>query len=271
MAVFQDVLMISNLEPQPTGFETDYGKAEYLQEILINRATQDGPSNDEHYKELRKYFLEKSDTRQFIPTWISTNRDLDQYWHFIKRRFATYRERREFIWNEFRPLLDHLEHTTEIPLSEDIRKGLVSLDSDYVVGIWRKALERKTVDLDGAITAARSLLEAILKHILDESRVEYCKSAGLHDLYKSVSDVLNLTPERHEEVVFKKILGGCSSVVTGLGGLRNRIGDAHGQGRKQHRANPRHAELAVNMAGTMCLFIVQTYQWRKSLEEIPQD
>jgi hypothetical protein len=271
MGIFHDVLMISDLEPQLIGFETDYEKAEYLQEILINHATQDGPSNNEHYKELRKYFLDKSDIRRLIPTWISTNRDLNQYWHFIKSRFSTYRERREFVWNEFRPLLDHLEHTTEIPLSKEIRKGLVSLDSDYVVEIWRKALERKTADPGGAITAARSLLEAVLKHILDESGVEYSKSAGLHDLYKSVSDVLNLTPERHEEVVFKKILGGCSSVVSGLGELRNRIGDAHGQGRKQYQASPRHAELAVNMAGTMCLFIVQTYQWRKSLEETLQD
>ena len=98
MDVFQDVPMVSDLEPQLTGFETDYEKAEYLQEILINHATQDGPSNNEHYKELRKYFLEKSDVRRFIPTWISANRDLNQYWYFIKRRFAKYQERREFVF-----------------------------------------------------------------------------------------------------------------------------------------------------------------------------
>jgi hypothetical protein len=31
MGIFQDVLMISDLEPQSTGFEMDYGKGDFLQ------------------------------------------------------------------------------------------------------------------------------------------------------------------------------------------------------------------------------------------------
>jgi hypothetical protein len=36
-------------------------------------------------------------------------RDPDSYWQFIKRKFGTYAERREFLWESFRPLLEHLE------------------------------------------------------------------------------------------------------------------------------------------------------------------
>ncbi len=40
---------------------------------------------------------------------------------------------------------------------------------------------------------------------------------------------LNLAPEQHHEDLFKRILGGCQTVVTGLGTLRNKMSDAHGR------------------------------------------
>jgi Abortive infection C-terminus len=45
------------------------------------------------------------------------------------------------------------------------------------------------------------------------------------------------------------ILGNCKSVVN-LGALRNKIGDAHGQGKLAIKPKPRHPELAVNLART---------------------
>jgi hypothetical protein len=62
--------------------------------------------------------------------------------------------------------------------------------------------------------------------------------------------------------VFKSILGNCQSIVNNLASIRNKIGDAHGQGRKAVRAKPRHAELAVNLAGTMASFLVATWMAR---------
>jgi hypothetical protein len=49
-------------------------------------------------------------------------------------------------------------------------------------------------------------------------------------------------------------------VVNGLASVRNRLSDAHGQGRKPVRPASRHAELAVNLAGTMALFLVATFE-----------
>ncbi|WP_334364405.1 abortive infection family protein [Bradyrhizobium sp. AZCC 1578] len=47
-----------------------------------------------------------------------------------------------------------------------------------------------------------------------------------------------------------------TSVVEGLGSLRNKIGDAHGQGGKPVRPSARHAaQLAVNLAGAMATFL----------------
>jgi hypothetical protein len=49
-------------------------------------------------------------------------------------------------------------------------------------------------------------------------------------------------------------------VVEGLGSLRNKIGDAHGTGKAAVRPAPRHAQLAVNLAGAMTTFLIETWQ-----------
>ena len=80
------------------------------------------------------------------------------------------------------------------------------------------------------------------------------------DLYKLTSKELNIAPSQHTEDIFKQILGGVSSVVNGLGALRNRLGDAHGKGKAQIRPAQRHAQLAVNLAGATALFLIETWQ-----------
>jgi hypothetical protein len=45
--------------------------------------------------------------------------------------------------------------------------------------------------------------------------------------------------------------------------LRNKIGDAHGKGGKPVKPSPRHAALAVNLAGTMATFLVETWLAKK--------
>ncbi|WP_458437716.1 abortive infection family protein [Methylorubrum extorquens] len=73
-----------------------------------------------------------------------------------------------------------------------------------------------------------------------------------------------LAPDDHTEQVFKQILGSCQSVVESLGSLRNKLSDAHSPGPKRARPQPRHAELAVNLAGAMATFLVATWQTRRS-------
>ncbi|MYG04596.1 MAG: abortive infection family protein, partial [Acidobacteriia bacterium] len=68
---------------------------------------------------------------------------------------------------------------------------------------------------------------------------------------------------QHTEPVFKNILGNCQSVVGNLAAIRNKLGDAHGQGRRQVRPRPRHAELAVNLAGSMAMFLISTWSERR--------
>jgi hypothetical protein len=135
--------------------------------------------------------------------------------------------------------------------------------------VWLKALERRAEDPEGAITTARTLLETVCKHILDDGGVPYKDDSDLPGLYKMTAKQLNLAPSQHSEEVFRQILGGCTSVVEGLGALRNRLSDAHGKGRLPVRPAARHAELAVNLAGTMATFLVATWAGRQAEQQPP--
>lgn len=154
------------------------------------------------------------------------------------------------------------------PESRSPSDGIVSavvqkVSSDYVSDAWHKALDRRTTDPEGAITAARTLLESVCKHILDEMAVPYKDTEDLPKLYSLVTAQINLAPSQHAEQVIKQILGSCQSIVEGLGALRNRLSDAHGKGKAGVRPAPRHAELAVNLAGTMAMFLLETWESRK--------
>jgi hypothetical protein len=141
-------------------------------------------------------------------------------------------------------------------------KALLSFDESGVHHAWQKALERRNSDPEGAITAAKTLLETVCKHIIDEAGGSYGDSDDLPKLYHTAAEHLQLAPSQHTEPVFKAILGNCQSVVGNLAGLRNKLGDSHGQGKRQVKPAPRHAELAVNLAGSTAMFLIGTWNSR---------
>jgi hypothetical protein len=139
-----------------------------------------------------------------------------------------------------------------------------AFDAEGVRRSWRRVNRRIHDDPEGAITAARELVETVLKHILDDNQVSYDGDRiELHQLYKLVQKELNLAPQDHQEQIFKQIMNGCSGVVNGLGSVRNRLGDAHGKGVMNVRPQARHARLATNLAGTMALFLMETHLAKK--------
>lgn len=239
---------------------TDVQKIEYIQSILISKATGGSDNSPHDFTVLRNYIINHATLKELAPSFIKTNRTLDQFWGFIKGKFSTYEERRQYIYSQFNPALDLLEGKQTSPVNSSVGDVLSKFSEDSIHQAWQKALERKSQDPDGAITMARSILESVCKHILhdrnipfDENRIE------LSDLYKATAKELNMSPEQHSEQIFKQILGGCSGVVNGLGTLRNKHGDAHGHKPLAAKPKKRHAELAVNLAGAMALFLVETH------------
>lgn len=236
----------------------DFQRAEALINLLIDRATG-GPDSEQAYFELRMYFLENPEFSPLLPQWIGSQRSLNQFWSYIKNKFSTYKERRDFLWQEFEPLLKSLETGKVCPAEDDIDQGITVFNSDEVSRSWSRMTQRLAFDPEGAITSSRQLLESVIKHILDECGIIYDKGSDLPVIFKAVQSQLNLAPEQHQEELFKQVLRGCAGVVNGLGAIRNNLGDAHGSGRLKKRPEQRHARLVVSLAGSMALFLIETH------------
>jgi hypothetical protein len=160
------------------------------------------------------------------------------------------------------PVMEAFHDAQESPVDSLVADATRRLDAESVRDSWTLALERRVNHPAGAITMARTLLESTLKTILDDRGVTYKDGEDLPGLYKLVSGELGLAPAAYSEEAFKQILGGCHSVIVGLGSLRNKVGDAHGSGRTTYRPLSRHAALAVNLAGSMALFLIETHEAR---------
>ncbi len=149
------------------------------------------------------------------------------------------------------------------PADDAISQALADFEPDTVAARWTQALDRRDTDPAGAITLARTLLEDVCKWIIVEAGEAFEEKDDLPVLYRKLAKILNLAPDGHTEPVFKQILGSCQSVVESLGSLRNKIGDAHSPGPKKVKPAARHAELAVNLSGTMAKFLVSTWAAKK--------
>jgi hypothetical protein len=234
-------------------------RIEMLQNLLIAVATG-GTGDSKEYVTLRQEIIENPLLKDIAPRFLRTCRNIPQFWQYIKYEYATYAERRQSIWDSFKVLFERIEGATAVPSDQSVAVVMEKFDAESVHRLWTKAMERRETDPEGAITLARTLLETVCKHILEERGVSYENDADLPTLYKLVSKSLNLAPSQHSETIFKQILGGCTAVVEGLGALRNRLSDAHGQGKRPVRPAPRHAEFAVNLAGAVAMFLVTTHQ-----------
>lgn len=240
-----------------------YDIAKLLHDVLV--AVSTGKSYDDaemvlNYQSVRKILMQNRSVSSLLPDFVKKYRDLPAFWGFIKNEPGGYAERRRYLGEAFAPLFDYLEQNEDAVPIDAVMAKATNITSGYIREIWDKAIARRETDPEGAITAARTLLEATCKYILDKQSIEYDDGADLTQLYKTTAKILNLAPSQHTEQQFKQILGGAESVVNGLASLRNKISDAHAIGVVRARPSPRHATLCVNMAGTMSEFLISTYE-----------
>jgi hypothetical protein len=169
------------------------------------------------------------------------------------------------------PIFAIAAHAIGSPADAAISSVLERFEPEQVHGRWTAAMDRRSTDPAGAITLARTLLEDVCRWLLEELGEKALNQDDLPALYRKLSKGLKLAPDDHSEQVFKQILGSCQQVVEQLGALRNKLGDAHGGGPRRAKPAARHAELAVNLAGTMATFLVATWEARKANGTSPDE
>jgi hypothetical protein len=116
-----------------------------------------------------------------------------------------------------------------------------------------------------AVTAACSLIESVCRSILIELKLELPPKKDIDGLVRAVQGPLGLSPGRTDipteiEADVRQVLGGLTSVAKGIGALRTHGGDAHGRERGFRRIDARIARMAINAAGSLALFFIETWE-----------
>ncbi len=143
------------------------------------------------------------------------------------------------------------------------------LSDEYVRELAGKCDSRiASNDLDGAVTVARTLLEAILSEL--EARLAGSKGNYKGDLpkqFKEVTKLLRMDDQRSDlDDRFKDVIRGLVMVANGLAPLRNKMSDGHARERKPA---PHHARVVVNAAKTVSAFLVESYLFQSEKGMLP--
>lgn len=235
---------------------------ESIKLTMISHVTEEAQSNSD-YQHLRQKLINNEILKEILPEIVFSCQNLSKVKSKMQEKSPRWEPRRQYIRDEFERTLSLLKSTVDaapIKLAEKICKfGSVAITDE-----WKKAIYRKNTDPAGSITIAKTLLESVCKHILEKTGKNYGKKEDLPALYKKCADCLNLSPKLYEEEEFKKILSGCFSIIHGLSNFRNKVGDAHGKGSIFARPLPRHAEFAVNLSGSLSLFLITTWEEKVS-------
>jgi hypothetical protein len=234
----------------------------FLKNNIIGLTTEGG--SEPEYKLARRRLLEDPACKRLLPSFVGFSNDAASVLSALSNVASgsgSWAIRRGHVTESFIPLLTYLE-TGGGAADAAITDGIDVYDAPAVQAFWAKALDRRATDPDGAVTAASTLLEEVCKHIIEDSGASWEAKWNVSRLYSETAKVLKLAPSQHQEEVFKTILGNCQSVVQSIGSLRNKGGDAHAGGRSRVPFKPRHAALTVNLAGSMALFLIETWQAR---------
>lgn len=138
-----------------------------------------------------------------------------------------------------------------------------------------RALASVNQDPEDAVTAACSAVESVCRSILIELGEDLPAKKDIQGLYSAVKKPLALDASRTDinsqiEADVRTILGGLSTVISGIGALRTHAGDAHGRERGFVRIDARIASLALHSASTVSLFLIETWQRKYPDRALPR-
>ncbi len=124
-------------------------------------------------------------------------------------------------------------------------------------------------DWEGAVTKARTLLEAVMVEI--ETRRKGRRGdheRTLQGQFTVVRKLLRIDEEREDlDVHFKTMIKGMVLVVEGIAPVRNKMGDGHASERVPA---PHHARFVVNAAKTVSYFLVESYLYQEAKGMLPR-
>lgn len=133
-----------------------------------------------------------------------------------------------------------------------------SFINEQIKKCQKKILEE---DFNGAVTNARSLIEAIFIEIIERHEQQEIRNDGdIENLWKRVKKIMKLEIDKEtmpEYII--QLLSGIESSIKGLAGLSNNAGDRHAV---KFITRKHHAKLAVNLSMTLSDFLLDSWQFQ---------
>ncbi len=163
-------------------------RAMVLRNGLVALCEGRGNMNAAVYRHLRREFMNDPAVSSLVPQFVRTAQDTGAIWAFLKDHAGQWEPRRQFVRDQFAPMIDRLERGAALA-DTVISDTLTSFEAEAVTVAWNKALARREADPAGAITAARTLLETVCKHLLEdeEGNPSYGPNDDLPKLYRMAS------------------------------------------------------------------------------------
>ena len=142
-------------------------------------------------------------------------------------------------------------------------------DASSILEHLERIAAASDTDPGAAISAAKAVIEATTKLVLEDLGVLFDEKADVPELVKAAQKALKLHPEVLAPTapgveITKRILSNVSQVAIGVAELRNQYGADHGRSRAVVGLGPRHAHLAVGCAGTYCRLLLETLAARRA-------
>lgn len=139
-------------------------------------------------------------------------------------------------------------------------------DTDYtsINEEFNRALVSIETSPRDAVSAACNILESICKTYIEDEGLEMPSKQDLKHVWSVVRKNLGIDHSIIEDRDLQEILSGIFAVVNGIGALRTHASSAHGFGKKMYKLEPRHARLAVHSAHTLALFILESWEKKKT-------
>ena len=138
-------------------------------------------------------------------------------------------------------------------------RDLGALDIEF-----QRALASVNLDPPAAVTAACNIIESLCKTYIRDEQLEMPTTQTVTSLWKVVQKHLGLDPATIEDHDVIRIFGGLASAIDGIGALRTHAGSAHGRGPEAYQLDSRHARLAIHAAHTLAIFIIESWDARKT-------
>jgi hypothetical protein len=170
---------------------------------------------------------------------------------------------RQFFENPIRPIA--LPGTTDPAIERQLLSALNTAESEAVREAWTKVQQRLQEDPEGAITTARSLLEAGCKFVLEDRGDTAEEVSDLPRLYRRAAEHLKLDARGEINESLRRVLAACAAIVDGVAHLRNRLSDAHGKNRRSAKPGRRHAEFIVLIAAAMTALMLSSLDAQRTL------